>query len=97
MAYRASLWHAFLHAAAVQTSSVSEFEMSSKDEVSSSSELFLSPAFPKKMTSGEPEQYHSRLLESPQDDLVSDSDSVGLELLKLDTLELEVCGLGLEH
>ena len=70
--------------------------MSSKDKVSSSSEPLSSPVFPKKMTSGEPERYHSGPSESPQDDLVSDSDSVGLELPKLDTLESEVCGLGLE-
>ena len=82
--------------AAVWTSSVSEFEMSSKDEVSSLPEPFSSPAFPKKTTSGELEQYHAGLLESPQDNLVSDSDSVVLELPKLDTLESEVCGPGLE-
>ena len=96
VAYRTSPWHAFLHAAALQTSSLSEFEMSSKDKVSSSSELLSSSVFPKKTTSGEPEQYHSRLSESPKDDPVSDSDSVGLELPKLNTLELEECGLNLE-
>ena len=96
VAYRASLWHVFLHAAAMWTSSVSEFEMSSKDEVSSSPEPFSSPVFPKKTMSEEPERYHSRPLESPQDDPVSDSDLAGLELPKLDTLESEVCRLDLK-
>ena len=54
------------------TSSVSELEMSSKDNISSSSEPFSSPStsagsssfFPKKMMSEELEQYHSRPPES---------------------------------
>ena len=56
--------------------------MSSKDEVSSLSELLLSPVFPKEMMSGEPEQYHSGPSESLQDDPLSDSDLVGLKLSK---------------
>ena len=61
--------------------------MSSGDKVSSSSELLSSSVFPTKMMSGEPEGCRSRSSESPHDDSVSDSDSVGLELPKLDTLE----------
>ena len=94
--YKTSLWHAFLCAAAVWTSSVSEFKMPSMDEVSSSSELLLSLVFPKRMTSGETEQYRSGPSESPPDDPVSDSDLVVLEVTKLNTLESEVCGLGLD-
>ena len=70
--------------------------MSSGDKVSSLSELLSSPVFPTKTTSGELECCHSESSESPHDDLVLDSDSVGLELPKLDTLESEVCGLGFE-
>ena len=70
--------------------------MSSKDKVSSLSELLLSLVFPKKMMSGELEQHCSGLSGLPQDDPVSDSDSVGLELPKLNTLESEVCGLNLK-
>ena len=90
-----TLAHLPLHAAAVQTSSESEFKMSSMGKVSSSSEPLSSLVFPKKTTSGEPEQYRSRQSESPPDDPVLDSDWVGLELPKLDTLESEVCDLGL--
>ena len=45
------------------------------------------------MMSGEPEQYHSGPSESPQDDPVSDSDLVGLELPEPNALESEECGL----
>ena len=48
------------------------------------------------MTSGEPERYYSRPSESPQEDPVSDSDWVWLELPKLNTLESEEGGLNLK-
>ena len=70
--------------------------MSNKDKVSSTSEPLSSSVFPRETTSGEPEQYHSELSKPSQDDPVSDSDSVGLELPKLDTLESEECDLNLE-
>ena len=53
-------------------------------------------SFLRRRCQGNWSQYHSRWLESPQDDPVSDSDSVGLELPKLNALESEECGLNLE-
>ena len=60
--------------------------------VSSSSEL-SSLAPPKKTTSGELERCHSWWLESTLERSLSDSDSVELELLRVDALESEVCDL----
>ena len=60
--------------------------------VSSSSES-SSLAPPKKTMSGELERFHPRYLESTPQHSLSDSDSVELELLGVDTLESEVCNL----
>ena len=60
--------------------------------VSSSSELSpLAP--PKTMTSSELEQCPFWQLESPPERSLSESESVELELLRVDTLESEVCDL----
>ena len=66
---------------------MSDFEKPDR-EIVSSSEL-SSSAFPKKTTSEEPGRDHSQPLESLKDDSVSESDSVGIEVSRLGTLESE--------
>ena len=74
---------------------MSDFEKPVTEMVSSSSEP-SSSAFSMKMTSEELGRDCSRLSESPNDDSVSDADSVGIELSKLNTLDSEELDLCLE-
>ena len=92
--YRTLLWCAFLHAAALRASSLSELEISSRDSVSSLPEPFSSSSAsagpsslsPKKTTSRDAEWDHSGLPEPLPGDPVPDSSS------KLDLDRLEVPG-----